>query len=177
MSGEKTTSYSIEDVSCGQEIVCVRMFPKPTTATTPDSPFRYDKLAREVREKEETLAKARLELDADLGVSGGASILPARTPTPPIRSASRSDELPKRSVSASAADPVSGDSEIVAGGGIRRDGPWVLESLGLRHQASSDACLSETALGGGIRMLAASCVRATARDKQTLAAEVTLLFG
>lgn len=44
---------------------------------------RCDKLTREVQEKEESLAKARVDLATELQASGGASIVPVGAQKPP----------------------------------------------------------------------------------------------
>ncbi|CAM9627423.1 unnamed protein product, partial [Laminaria digitata] len=92
----------------------------------------YDKIARDVREKEESLAKARLDLNAELQAAGGVSIAAAPSPRTPLPPPSPGDV---RGVSTPA--PLSpGDSVSGRGGpgSVRRDGPWVLESLGLGQQ-------------------------------------------
>lgn len=114
---------------------------------------RYDKIARDVREKEESLAKARLDLNAELQAAGGVSIAAAPSPRTPLpvaaagafsgRAATAGLEPPSpgdgRGVSTPA--PLSpGDSVSGRGGpgSVRRDGPWVLESLGLGQQVRGD---------------------------------------
>lgn len=54
---------------------------------------RCDKLTREVREKEESLAKARVDLAAELQASGGASIVPVGAQTPPSGAAATAASL------------------------------------------------------------------------------------
>ena len=110
--------------------------------------FRYDKIGREVREKEESLAKARLDLNAELQAAGGVSVAAAPSPQTPSAAAAgfsgraAAGVVPPLSPGGGGAStpiPLSpGDSVSGRGGGsgaaVRRDGPWVLESLGLGQQ-------------------------------------------
>lgn len=139
---------------------------------------RYDKIAREVAEKEDNLSKARNDLKAEVQASAGASIV--QEPPPPSPSPSRSSPSPSLSPSAAtsiteggsntlsegsrtdaqqqsrsrapssdttdhaskrgkaSSDHVADTAVFPAGGAtsVRRDGPWVLESLGLGQQVS-----------------------------------------
>ena len=79
---------------------------QPHVASVVMSVNRCDKLTREVREKEESLAKARADLAAELQASGGASIVPVGDKASPIGVSPTSASLS------------------------------VFESLGLGHQAS-----------------------------------------
>lgn len=117
--------------------------------------LRYDKICREVREKEDLLTKIRLELDSEVLASGasaseysapmpstktptaavsraiGATVVgegrPGATPMPTSVPTTDSSgaDSPARAIAANESD------------GARRDAPWVLETLGL-SQASAN---------------------------------------
>ena len=114
---------------------------------------RYDKIAREVREKEESLAKARLDLSAELQAAGGVSAAAApspRTPLAPVGAfsgrAAAGVEPPSSPGGGGVSTPIPlspGDSVSGRGGSgpVRRDGPWVLDSLGLGQQVKGKTLL------------------------------------
>lgn len=117
--------------------------------------FRYDKIGREVREKEESLAKARLDLNAELQAAGGVSVAAAPSPHTPSAAGAAFSERAAAGVESPLSPggrgaltqiPLSpGDSVSGRGGGsgaaVRRDGPWVLESLGLGHQVRGETSM------------------------------------
>lgn len=120
---------------------------------------RYDKLPREVREKEDILNKTRLDLKAELEAAGGSSSRSTSAPSPPSLFFSNSTDNASTSGESTPnggkmSTPVSSSGDLTASdstttgvganppptgtpGGVRRDGPWMLESLGLGHQVSS----------------------------------------
>ncbi|CAN0562564.1 unnamed protein product, partial [Ectocarpus sp. 12 AP-2014] len=79
----------------------------------------------------ESLAKARVDLTAELQASGGSSI-GQEQPLPPDDSTGARGHS---SGTATSLDPFGEDSSAKGIAGVRRDGPWVLESLGLQQHA------------------------------------------
>lgn len=124
---------------------------------------RYEKTLRELREKEESLAKARLDLKAELQASESstpefaATISLLGSPTAavspdsglgpatrtPDGASSRPTSMPRADVRADA-DAARGrmGSDVVAADlmGARRDGPWMLETLGLSQVRRDFEC-------------------------------------
>lgn len=94
-----------------------------------------------MHEREEQLAKARVDLSTELQAAGGASIVPEPRPLSPM--AASAGTTPTADTSDSGEPTVSGDAAKkgvglspprVGAAGVRRDAPWVLESLGLGQQ-------------------------------------------
>lgn len=102
--------------------------------------LRYDKICREVGEKEEGLAKARVDLKTELQTSGSSFLTPVGNPSAvvscSVHPAEAKDEvgdavLPSTLRAAtSAAGSSTRDLASNAPPSPRRDAPW-LESLGL----------------------------------------------
>lgn len=95
---------------------------------------RCDKLTREVHEKEESLAKARVDLTAELQASGGSSIGQEQSLPPDNLTGARGHS----SGTAPSLDLSGDDSSAKGTGGVRLDGPWVLESLGLQQVSAME---------------------------------------